>query len=393
MENLAHNTMPIRSSTNTLLSDYETKLFGESHTATFSNTRNTSFLSLIIKTTSTCNLSCKYCDADTYSNKRIQLITLENIIKNATLYYNTIDFIWHGGEPTLMGIDFYKKVVSIENRYNKEGQTIKNSIQTNGTLLNEEWVNFLIKNKFGIGISLDGQKIMHDSNRIFKNGTGSFDNVLKNINLLKMLKAKFGVLAVITEDTLKTSPKQFLNFFIENGLTNFGLNWQRPALNIKRDDHLQRSNYDDFMIGLFDAWYDIGDPNIHIREFDSIISKVTGGKKGFCILEGNCIGKYAGIAPNGDVFHCDEFMFDQEYKLGNIMKNSFHEILGDSNRRLQLLKEKNSNEINKLKCNWLKVCHGGCPKDRYVAIKSDNEPTCCGWGSVIDHIYNKIHLQ
>ena len=179
----------------------------------FQNNYGSPFLSVIMKGISTCNLSCKYCDADTYSNQRMDFKVLASVINKAQSYSRYIDYIWHGGEPTLLGIEFYKKVLYLQNYYKREGQVISNGMQTNGTLLDKEWVEFLIKNKFSVGISLDGPKILNDINRIFKNGVGSFENILRTKELLEKAHIRFGVLAVITDDTLKIDPEEFLNFF------------------------------------------------------------------------------------------------------------------------------------------------------------------------------------
>ena len=375
----------------TVLTNSEYEILGSLDISESDNNRKTEFLSLIIKGISTCNLACKYCDADIYSNRKMDFRTLATLIKKALSYGKIIDFIWHGGEPTLLGIEFYEKALYLQNIFKRKDQIVRNSIQTNGTLLNEQWVRFFKDNKFSVGISLDGQQALHNANRVFKNGNGSFDNVFRGIKLLRDAKVNSGVLAVITEDTLNTKPKDFLDFFIKNGIFNFGLNWQRPAYNIQRDDNLVRSKYSDFLNGLFDVWYKLGNPDIHIREFDSIISKVLGGKKGFCILEGGCIGKYLGITTTGDIFHCDEFMFDMDYKLGNISYGTFDNILSDDNERIKKLKDANNKQIKQLDCEWLNVCHGGCPKDRYIYIKGGNNPTCCGWNEIISHIYRRVY--
>jgi len=120
-------------------------------------------LSLIIKVVSTCNLACRYCDADIYSNHRMSLDTVSQIITKALDYADRVEFIWHGGEPLLMGIQFYEKVVELQKRYRRKGQTIENALQTNGTLINQEWVDFFKANDFHVGVSLDGPPEVHNA--------------------------------------------------------------------------------------------------------------------------------------------------------------------------------------------------------------------------------------
>jgi len=161
-------------------------------------------LSLIIKVVSACNLACRYCDADIYSNHRMSLDTVSQIITKALDYADHVEFIWHGGEPLLMGIQFYEKVVELQKRYKREGQTIENDLQTNGTLISQEWVDFFKANDFHVGVSLDGPPEVHNANRVFRSGQGSFEQVMRGIRLLKENGVKFRVLAVITSKGLIT---------------------------------------------------------------------------------------------------------------------------------------------------------------------------------------------
>jgi uncharacterized protein len=347
-------------------------------------------LVLIIKVVSTCNLACRYCDADTYSNRRMSLDTVSQIIKKALDYADRVEFIWHGGEPLLMGIQFYEKVVELQKRYRREGQTIMNSLQTNGTLISQEWVDFFKANDFHVGVSLDGPPEVHNANRIFRNGQGSFEQVMRGIRLLKENGVEFGVLAVITKETVRLGAKRFLDFFIENGIFNIGILRQRPALNIGRTDALPREEFEKFAIELFDYWYSLDDPRIRIREFDAILSRILGSESKVCIFSGNCVGRLLGIISDGDVYHCDEFMFDDRYKLGNVREQTFEEILNPMNPRLIRIRLETEGTKKSISCKYSKICNYGCPKDRYVFSKVYNEEGTCGWCNVIDHIYKRV---
>ena len=347
-------------------------------------------LTLIIKVVSTCNLACRYCDADIYSNRRMSLDTVSQIIKKALDYADHVEFIWHGGEPLLMGIQFYEKVVELQKRYKREGQTIENTLQTNGTLISQEWVDFFKANDFHIGVSLDGPPEVHNANRIFKSGQGSFEQVMRGIRLLRENGVKFGVLAVITKETVKLGAKRFLDFFIENGIFNIGILPQRPALNIGRTDALPREEFEKFAIELFDYWYSLDDPRIEIREFDAILDRIFGAESKLCIFGGDCRGKIVAITPNGDVYPCDEFMFDYRYKLGNIREQTFEEMLKPTNPKLIRIRLEDLKTKKSIKCKYSKICNYGCPKDRYVLSKVYNEEGTCGWCNVIDHIYKRV---
>lgn len=347
------------------------------------------FLSLIVKTSSSCNLACKYCDADIYSNQRISFEVLLWVIKRALDGAKSVEFIWHGGEPLLLGKNFFKKIAYLQKSYVKEGQFINNSLQTNGYLLDEEWLEIFKKYNFNIGLSLDGPEEVHNKNRILRNGSGSHSKIMKNISLIRSKNIPFGVLAVVTDDTLKIGAKKFFEFFIQNNIKNFALLCQRPAINVGHEDYLSRIDHSHFVNEIFDIWYYLDDPTIHIRDFDSILSALIGGNHRVCLLEGNCIGKYFGINFNGDVYHCDEFMFDPQYKLGNIVNNNFDDIV--LSNEIAKLKARNEDEICQLHCKWLSICNGGCPKDRYVNTKfADGPVRCCGFSNLIGHIAERI---
>jgi uncharacterized protein len=347
-------------------------------------------LTLIIKVVSTCNLACRYCDANIYSNRRMSLDTVSQIIKKALDYADYVEFIWHGGEPLLMGIQFYEKVVELQKRYRREGQIIINSLQTNGTLISQEWVDFFKANDFKVGVSLDGPPEVHNANRVFRNGQGSFEQVMRGIRLLKENGVEFGVLAVITKETVRLGAKRFLDFFIENGIFNIGILRQRPALIIGRTDALPREEFDKFAIELFDYWYSLDDPRIRIREFDAILSRILSARSRVCIFNGDCAGKYLGITPDGDVYHCDKFMFDERYKLGNVREQTFEEMLNPKNPKLIRIRLEFEGTKKSISCKYSKICNYGCPEDRYVFSKVYNEEGTCGWCNVIDHIYKRV---
>jgi len=354
--------------------------------------RNTSNRSLIVitKVISACNFACRYCDADIYSNQRISIDTVSNIIKKALDYADYVEFVWHGGEPLLMGIHFYEEVVELQKKFKRENQVIMNSIATNGTLISQEWVDFFKANDFHVGVSLDGPPEVHNANRIFKSGQGSFEQMMRGIRLLKENGVEFGVLAVITKETVRLGAKRFLDFFIENGIFNIGILPQKPALNMGRTDALPRDEFEKFVIELFDYWYSLDDPRIEIRELDAILDRIFGAESKICIFGGDCRGKILAIAPNGDVYPCDEFMFDDRYKLGNVREQTFEEMLNPTNPKLIRIGLEDLETKKSISCKYSKICNNGCPKDRYVLSKVYNEEGTCGWCNVIDHIYKRV---
>jgi uncharacterized protein len=346
------------------------------------------WLSLIVKTTSACNMACRYCDADIYSHKRISFQVVAHLVKKALKTGADVKFIWHGGEPLLLGKEFYRKAVWLQQRCKLPQQRISNSLQTNGTLLDEGWLDFFDQAGFGIGLSLDGPAQLHDKNRVLAKGHGSFDKVMRAATFMKKRNREFGVLAVVTDDTIRVGAEQFFRFFVDNGLKNFALLCQYPALNVGRAEYISRHTQSQFLRDIFDLWLAEDDPEVCIREFDSILRRIIGGQHTSCLLAGGCIGKYFAIDPDGSIFHCGEFMFDPNYNLGNIQTIDFEAL--QSADKIQYLNRANLESIRTLDCPWVSVCNGGCPKDRYINRIFNPTARCCGFADLIEHIWLRL---
>jgi uncharacterized protein len=345
-------------------------------------------LSLNVKTSSACNMACRYCDADIYSHKRISFQVLAHVVKKALKTGSDVQFIWHGGEPLLLGKEFYRKAVWLQQRFKLPQQRVINSLQTNGTLLDEGWLDFFDQADFSIGLSLDGPAQLHDKNRVLANGHGSFEKVMRGARLLKERNREFGVLAVVNEDTIRLGAKEFFRFFVDNGLKKFGLLCQHPAINAGRSEYVSRHTQSRFLRDVFDLWLAEDDPEVCIRELDSILRRLIGGQHTTCVLAGGCIGKYFAIDPDGSVFHCDEFMFDQTYNLGNIQTIDFETLQGGD--KIRYLDRENDENIRTLDCPWVSVCNGGCPKDRYLNRIFNPTARCCGFADLIEHILLRL---
>ncbi|MEM2173962.1 MAG: radical SAM protein, partial [Candidatus Pacearchaeota archaeon] len=177
---------------------------------------------VIVQPTNFCNLNCKYCYTNGNNKKFMERETIENMIKKFALlkenYGVNTHFLWHGGEPLLAGLDFYKEVISLQKRYYPNMKGVSNSIQTNLVCLNEQFLNFLISNKIDIGFSLDGPKEINDANRIFKNGEGTFDKIMENVALMKRKNLKLRAIAVLTKKSIDKVEELYC-FFKENGIS------------------------------------------------------------------------------------------------------------------------------------------------------------------------------
>lgn len=331
-------------------------------------------IQLLIKPASfDCNLQCDYCFYlrvckvyDQVKHPRMSLEVLERLIAQFLGYqFKESIFGWQGGEPTLMGLDFFKKVVELQQKHGKTGQIIGNALQTNGILIDSEWARFLHEYRFLIGLSLDGPKDVHDRYRKTKGGKSVWHRVMNAAEVMQAHQVEFNVLCVVSKANVNRATAVY-DFFLENG---FRFLQFIPALEADKKGKLapfsvNPRQYGKFLCELFDAWSK-NPREASIRIFDSIISHHLGYPKGFCAFEEKC-ADYLLVEHNGDVYPCDFFVQDK-YKLGNLCEED-----------LSVLKQKRDNDFGRLKpqlsedcmsCKWLTWCHGGCIKDR---IFSDN---------------------
>ena len=312
------------------------------------------------------------------------------------LEHRRIQFIWHGGEPLLLGLEFYTKALRLQQEFKRPGQMITNSLQTNGTLVDDSWCDFFKQFGFSIGISIDGPAEIHDRNRFDAAGRGSFAKVERAIRLLQKWEIPFGLLMVLNRTSLQASPIDIFRFFLDLGVQAFAFLPARPD-NVSRTgelpttDYVSPAEYTAFMKGIFDQWYAMDDPSVQIRELNSLVSALVGGTVSICTLAGDCLGQYFHVEPQGDLYHCDKFLGDPHYCVGNVMKDTFPEIRG-SDHFLTLVAEERE-RIQKLKkCPWFELCHGGCPHDRYIAEKylPGYDGTCCGQSELIKYICEHV---
>ncbi|MFH1612329.1 MAG: anaerobic sulfatase maturase [bacterium] len=324
-------------------------------------------IELLIKPVSyDCNLNCGYCfyksTKNIYSENTpiMNENVLEKLIQKSLFYSNagTAIFSWQGGEPLLAGIDFFRKVIDFQKKYGKSGQIVGNSIQTNGILLNEEWFKLFKEYNTFIGISLDGNEEIHNYYR-----GKSFSKTMQAISLLKKENVEFNILTVINNFNANKS-KEMYDFFLQN---NFFYIQLIPC--VEKDEKgnitsfsIESKSYGKFLCEFFDLWYNDGKPKISVRFFDNILEVLAGLNPGYCEFKDTC-GDYLVIEYNGDIYPCD-FFVKSEWKLGNILENSFEELFSKNKITFGSLKSK-VNETCK-KCKWFFICKGGCLKYRMI---------------------------
>lgn len=360
---------------------------------------------------SICNLACDYCyyleKANLYKENRNHVmndVLLEKFIKEyiESQTMSQVLFTWHGGETLMRPLSFYKKALELQKKY-AGGRTIENAIQTNGTLLTDEWCAFFKENNWLVGVSIDGPQEFHDEFRKNKHGRPSFNKVMQGISLLKKHGVEWNGMAVVN-DFNADYPLDFYNFFKEIGcqyiqftpiverITHHNDGRHLASLSDNKEVELADftvtpEQWGSFLCTIFDEWVkeDVG--KIFIQMFDSTLANWVGEQPGVCTLAKVC--GHAGVMEfNGDVYSCDHFVFP-EYKLGNIYENSLVEMMY-SKRQQDFGNSKYTSLPNQCKnCDYLFACNGECPKNRF-AVTEDGEPglnyLCKGYFQFYSHV-------
>lgn len=352
-------------------------------------------LNHIIKPTHRCNLNCRYCFNEDERNPTMNSSTLERVIDQSFQFcvnYSrkglsaAVDFIWHGGEPMLMGFDFYRKVVDLQEKYN-EGVEYTNSIQTNGTLIDEGWAKFFSNKEFNVSISVDGPKSINDSCRVTHAGGGTFDLVMEKINILKSFNVPVGVCAVLSKKT-KGNEILLYNFFTENQLPFELIPITYFGNAVKNHDELNLTSDElaDIWIKIFDQWYVENDEKrSYCMDFVYRMASLVGGISVDCIGCKNCSENNVSTDPNGFVYPCVAFSAMPEWRYGNINNKDLASLM-------------NGSVSNKIKnrelggecaaCKWHKVCYGGCSSRALMFYKTINAKDyyCQSLYKIYEHI-------
>ena len=358
-----------------------------------------------------CNLACKYCyyleknklyptaQRHLMSDEMLELFTRE-YIEAQTM--NQVLFTWHGGEPLLRSIDFYRKALSLQQKY-AGGRRIANIIQTNGTLLTDEWCEFFAQNHWLVGISIDGPQPDHDHYRLTAAGKPSWKKVMQGIKLLKKHGVEWNAMAVVNAYNAN-HPLEFYRFFKENGcqflqftpiverLTRHEDGRTLASLADKDEISLSEASvtpeqWGYFLCAIFDEWVrkDVG--KIFVEIFDCTLANWMGISPGICAYSKEC--GHAGVMEhNGDVYSCDHFVFP-EYKLGNIRDHSLIDMLyGEQQQEFSRLKHSSLPRQCK-ECDMEFACHGECPKNRFMKDKygdSGLNYLCPGYYHYYQHV-------
>lgn len=325
-----------------------------------------------------CNLRCVYCyhEGDPRCSDfsgNISHEILKKIIGNSADLAENVDFLWHGGEPLLAGINHFKKAIDIENRTIFKGK-VRNMVQTNATLLNKRLCDFFNKHGFMISTSLDGPPEENDVNRIFANHSGTHHYISRAIKLWKSYGNKIGAVALVTKSNVK-KPRDVYYGLKKSGLTSCSFHFcsQDDAGSVRVVPTIQEAA--SFFKSVFDLWLNDDDPEFPIRNFRNILRVLCGGNTVDCASrKDGCLG-FIAITANGDVYPCHRFVNRPNFKIGNILKQNLVEIY-DGAANIYSSMCRTADKCNN--CEWLKMCGGGCAYERLVSHGSlrDIHPAC-----------------
>jgi uncharacterized protein len=358
-------------------------------------------------TGSACNLNCSYCfylkKELLYpgGNFRMSDEVLENYVRQLIESHRSdkVTVAWQGGEPTLMGVDFYRRAIELQEKYRRPGMTFENTLQTNGTLLNDEWCEFFRENDFLIGISIDGTRELHDAHRMDRTGAATFDRVMKGLRLLQKHRVEYNVLVTINHVNAN-HPLEVYQFLRDEA----GATWMQFIPAIERltegsvtmrqqgttvsDRSVESEQWGNFLIAVFDEWVrrDVG--KIFVQTFEAAVRNWLGmGSSGMCVFDPVC-GHGLVLEHNGDLYSCDHFV-EPAYLLGNILRQHMIDLVGSKRQRKFGRDKFDTLPLSCRQCEVRFACHGECPKNRFLTTKDGElglNYLCHGYKAFFQHI-------
>ncbi|MBK8021254.1 MAG: anaerobic sulfatase maturase [Chloroflexi bacterium] len=350
-----------------------------------------------------CNLDCKYCYF--LSKERLypgsDFRMSQTLLEEYTRQYieaqqvSEVTFAWQGGEPTLMGLDFYRQAVGHQQKYRKPGMRIFNAFQTNAVTLDDAWCEFFAENNFLLGVSLDGPAHLHDAYRVDKGGAPTFSRVMRGIDLLNKHRVELNILTTVhaanadspveiyrfLRDEVRTQFIQFIPIVERQNDTGF----QEGSYVTERS--VSAEQYGRFLTAIFDEWVrrDVG--HVYVQIFDVALAAWAGQRPGLCIFEETC-GSALALEHNGDVYSCDHFV-EPKHRLGNLVDIPLADLVVSEHQRSFGLAKRDTLPQYCLDCPVRFICNGGCPKDRFIETPT-GEPglnfLCAGFKAFFTHI-------
>jgi uncharacterized protein len=330
-----------------------------------------------------CNLDCEYCyyrdKRSLYpesASTRMSEDLLEEYVRQhiAAAPGPEVDFSWHGGEPTTLGVDFFRKAVALQRKHRPAGWRIRNGIQTNGVLLDDEWGRFLAAESFTVGLSLDGPAELHDAYRVTRGGQPTHRQAMRGYDILRRHGVPTDIVCVVHNRNV-AYPLTVYRFFREIGCRYLGF---LPVVEQASDtadgvsSHTPLADaYGTFLCKVFDEWIERDAGRMMVQIFEEASRPALGMEHSLCVFRETC-GQIPVLEHNGDFFPCDHFV-DREHRLGNIRETPLHELLDSPAQRAFGDAKRDALPRRCRDCEVLAMCHGGCPKYRFIRTP-DGEP-------------------
>ncbi len=342
---------------------------------------------LIAKLTRHCNLRCTYCTdwregPGNQMSAGTQALMVRRVAEDPSI--SSARFIWHGGEPSLLGARKMLGFLWLQARLRRPGQIYSNSIQTNAAALPEPVLALWRLFDFKVSVSLDGPREIHDRQRRTARGAASFDAVVAGIGQLKEAGIFGGVLIVVTPEIAAYPIDRLVSGLVDAGIHAAGFLPVRPDAGTGEGPYLPPAAFADFLVRLFDLLRTRPDLPFDVREIDAMHAAWQRQPTGFCELNGPCLGGYFGIEPDGTVRHCDKFLGSEYHALGNLVHRSFADIRASA--EMAMLKAREAERWLRLRsCHWYGHCKGWCPHESHVAALRGDAADCCGLAPVFDH--------
>lgn len=350
-------------------------------------------LNILIKPASgNCNIKCKYCfyralDGDHAKFPKEMLYEIVDVLLKKALDFadGYLSIAFQGGEPTLLGVEYFERFVETANRYNRKGVKINYAIQTNGLLFDEKWATFLKENDFLVGISLDGIMKSHDKFRVDYQGNPTFSKVLQKIRLLQRYGVKFNVLTVLNAETVKY-PEEMYRFYSNNGFKYVQFLECLDPLGVAcgvNDYSLDNDAYADFLIKYFDLWYaDLKKGVVSsVNVFENYLAIIAKGSPFDCGMWGFCSAQFI-FETDGSVYPCDFYVQDR-WKIGNILTDDFR-TMKDSMTASSFETSSYSVADDCVECKYLKLCRGGCRRAKDNPDKKGMNRFCSAYKKFFD---------
>jgi uncharacterized protein len=317
----------------------------------------------VIKPTHLCNLDCKYCYNDDVRDPIMKEETLQRVIEETFQYVRQhtpnrhVNFIWHGGEPTIPGVAFYKRVIQLQKQFG-DGVSHDNSIQTNGVLIDDKWLNFLKKSNFSVSISIDGPKQLHDEYRVDRGGKGSFDRVLQAISRIQEADIPLGLCVVVSRAN-KDYTEEIYDFIAPLGIpfNVIPMNRSGGARTHYDELGLDAEEYAEPWIRMYDRWFDADQDYVYCSDFVFKTRAILAGKPADCIGLSHCSETNISVDPVGDVYPCATLSGSSDTKYGNLVESDLTTIMND---RVARSYRGRRADPQCQECRWQHVCHGGC---------------------------------